>query len=83
METQVCRLPLCLQTGPLLMDYILAFSEGAGPLGTAIRQGSQTCALQPEALCKWICEVQMAMVLFSTKPIATNQDVLHQEMASL
>ena len=26
METQVCRLPLCLQTGPLLMDYILAFT---------------------------------------------------------
>ena len=55
MESQVWRFPLCLQTGPLLMDYILAFSEGAGALGTAIRQGSQTCALQPEALCKWIC----------------------------
>ena len=55
MESQVWRLPLCLQTGPLLMDYILAFSEGAGALGTVIRQGSQTCALQPEALCKWIC----------------------------
>lgn len=23
------------------------------------------------------------MVLFSTKPVATNQDILHQEMASL
>ena len=54
METQVCRLPLCLQTGPLLMDYILAFSEGVGALGAGIRQGSQTCPLQPKARCTWI-----------------------------
>lgn len=49
METQVCRLPLCLQTGPLLMDYILAFSEGARPW--VLRSGRDLklvpCSLKP------------------------------------